>query len=201
MERTIEARKVRICSSQSVMQRFVIGHLEKRNDAVRFEPPIFQTIQYVAAAELPPPCGTIPIGSPLEKALACAAPVPKSRGERCHRDVVQIGTEGSSQVQVEIGRELVEICTQTGGSHLYFVGQLCGRLAMLDLSAQFDKIGVVGEGWLYVAVVLDLFSRRAVGWSMKADRDASLVMDALMMAVWRRGKADALRHHSDQGSQ
>jgi len=47
------------------------------------------------------------------------------------------------------------------------------------------------EGWLYVAVVLDLFSRRVVGWSMKADRDASLVMDALMMAVWRRGKADA----------
>lgn len=57
------------------------------------------------------------------------------------------------------------------------------------------------EGWLYVAVVLDLFSRRAVGWSMRADRDASLVMDALMMAVWRRGKADALLHHSDQGSQ
>lgn len=54
------------------------------------------------------------------------------------------------------------------------------------------------EGWLYVAVVLDLFSRCAVGWSMKADRDASLVMDALMMAVWRRGKADALLHHSDQ---
>jgi putative transposase len=43
------------------------------------------------------------------------------------------------------------------------------------------------EGWLYVAAVLDLYSRRAVGWSMKAERDASLVMDALMMAVWRRG--------------
>lgn len=57
------------------------------------------------------------------------------------------------------------------------------------------------EGWLYVSVVLDLFSRRVVGWSMKADRDTSLVMDALMMAVWRRGKADALLHHSDQGSQ
>ena len=39
------------------------------------------------------------------------------------------------------------------------------------------------EGWLYVAVVLDLFSRRVVGWSMNADRDATLVMDALMMAV------------------
>ncbi len=57
------------------------------------------------------------------------------------------------------------------------------------------------EGWLYVAVVLDLFSRRAVVWSMKADRDASLVLDALMMAIWQRGKADALLHHSDQGSQ
>lgn len=53
------------------------------------------------------------------------------------------------------------------------------------------------EGWLYVAAVLDLFSRRIVGWSMKAECDASLVMDALMMAVWRRGKADALLHHSD----
>ena len=53
------------------------------------------------------------------------------------------------------------------------------------------------EGWLYVAAVLHLFSRRVVGWSMKAERDASLVMEALMMAVWRRGKADALLHHSD----
>lgn len=43
------------------------------------------------------------------------------------------------------------------------------------------------EGWLYVAVVLDLFSRRIVGWSMKAERDATLVMDAMMMGVWRRG--------------
>lgn len=57
------------------------------------------------------------------------------------------------------------------------------------------------EGWLYVAVVLDLFARRVVGWSMKAERDASLVVDALLMAVWRRGKADDLLHHSDQGSQ
>jgi putative transposase len=57
------------------------------------------------------------------------------------------------------------------------------------------------EGWLYVAAVLALFSQRVVGWSMKAERDASLVTDALMMAVWRRGKGDALLHHSDQGSQ
>ena len=57
------------------------------------------------------------------------------------------------------------------------------------------------EGWLYVAAVVDLFSRRVVGWSMSATMTAQLVTDALMMAIWRRGKPDALLHHSDQGSQ
>lgn len=57
------------------------------------------------------------------------------------------------------------------------------------------------EGWLYVAAVIDLFSRRVVGWSMQATMTASLVTDALMMAIWRRGRPDALLHHSDQGSQ
>ena len=57
------------------------------------------------------------------------------------------------------------------------------------------------EGWLYVAAVIDLFSRRVVGWSMKAEMTAQLVTDALMMAIWRRGKPDALLHHSDRGSQ
>jgi putative transposase len=57
------------------------------------------------------------------------------------------------------------------------------------------------EGWLYVAAVIDLFSRRVVGWSMSATMTAQLVTDALLMAIWRRGKPDALLHHSDQGSQ
>ena len=57
------------------------------------------------------------------------------------------------------------------------------------------------EGWLYVAAVIDLFSRRVVGWSMKAEMNAQLVTDALMMAIWRRGTPDALLHHSDRGSQ
>ncbi len=48
------------------------------------------------------------------------------------------------------------------------------------------------EGLLYVAVVIDLFSRRVVGWSMKAQMTAALVTDALVMAIWRRGKPDAL---------
>ncbi len=57
------------------------------------------------------------------------------------------------------------------------------------------------EGWLYVAAVIDLFSRRVVGWSMSNTMTAQLVTDALIMAIWRRGKPDALLHHSDQGSQ
>ena len=54
---------------------------------------------------------------------------------------------------------------------------------------------------VYVAAVIDLFSRRVVGWSMKAEMTAQLVTDALLMAIWRRGKPDALLHHSDRGSQ
>jgi putative transposase len=57
------------------------------------------------------------------------------------------------------------------------------------------------EGWLYVAAVIGLFSRRVVGWSMSATMTAQLVADALLMAIWRRGKPDALLHHSDRGSQ
>ncbi len=57
------------------------------------------------------------------------------------------------------------------------------------------------EGWLYVAAVVDLFSRRVVGWSMSPTMTAQLVTDALVMAIWRRGKPDALLHHSDRGSQ
>jgi putative transposase len=57
------------------------------------------------------------------------------------------------------------------------------------------------EGWLYVAAVIDLFSRRVVGWSMSAAMTAQFVTDAPVMAIWRRGKLDALLHHSDRGSQ
>jgi putative transposase len=54
---------------------------------------------------------------------------------------------------------------------------------------------------LYFAVVLDLFSRLVVGWSMSSRMTAQLVADALLMAIWRRGPANALLHHSDRGSQ
>jgi putative transposase len=57
------------------------------------------------------------------------------------------------------------------------------------------------EGWLYLAVVLDLYSRAVVGWSMNARMQTDLVLDALTMAVWRRKPKSPVIIHSDQGSQ
>ena len=57
------------------------------------------------------------------------------------------------------------------------------------------------EGWLYVAVVIDLYSRAVVGWSMKPNMSTDIVLDALMMAVWRRQPKSPVIIHSDQGSQ
>ena len=57
------------------------------------------------------------------------------------------------------------------------------------------------EGWLYLAVVVDLYSRQVVGWSMQSRIHADLVLKALLMAVWRRKPKPGLVIHSDQGSQ
>ncbi|ODA33059.1 transposase [Veronia pacifica] len=57
------------------------------------------------------------------------------------------------------------------------------------------------EGWLYLAVVIDLFSRRVIGWSMKSRITKELALDALLMAIWRRSPIDKILVHSDQGSQ
>lgn len=56
------------------------------------------------------------------------------------------------------------------------------------------------QGWLYLAVIIELYSRRVLGWSMGEKNDAQLVQDALTMAVWRRGEVDSVIVHSDQGS-
>ena len=57
------------------------------------------------------------------------------------------------------------------------------------------------QGWLYLGAVMDLYSRRIVGWSMRPDLGAELVVDALEMAIARRRPEPGLVHHSDQGSQ
>ena len=56
------------------------------------------------------------------------------------------------------------------------------------------------QGWLYLAVLLDLYSRQVVGWAMSERNNTKLVADALMMAVWRRGSLNEVIVHSDQGS-
>jgi len=58
-----------------------------------------------------------------------------------------------------------------------------------------------GEGWLYLAVVMDLYSRRVVGWSMSSRMTATLVCDALRMAIFRRQRPCGVIVHSDRGSQ
>jgi putative transposase len=57
------------------------------------------------------------------------------------------------------------------------------------------------EGWLYLGVLLDLYSRKVVGWAMSQRVDAALVQEALQMALGRRQPAAGLIHHSDRGSQ
>jgi putative transposase len=57
------------------------------------------------------------------------------------------------------------------------------------------------EGWLYLAIVLDLYSRAVIGWAMGPRLTAALAQDALTMALWRRKPATGLLHHSDRGVQ
>ncbi len=57
------------------------------------------------------------------------------------------------------------------------------------------------EGWLYLAVVIDLFSRKVVGWSLNKRMTKKLVINALQMAIWRRRPSLGLIFHSDRGSQ
>jgi putative transposase len=57
------------------------------------------------------------------------------------------------------------------------------------------------QGWLYLAVVMDLHARKIVGWSMKPTLARELVLDALLMAVWRRKPQHRVLVHSDQGTQ
>jgi len=57
------------------------------------------------------------------------------------------------------------------------------------------------QGWLYLAVVMDLYARKIVGWSMKPTLARELVLDALLMALWRRKPRQTVLVHSDQGTQ
>jgi putative transposase len=81
------------------------------------------------------------------------------------------------------------------------VGRDFNPMAPNRLWASDIKYVSTWEGTLYLASVLDCFSRRVVGWSMRDEMPAELVVDALEMAIRRRRPAGELVHHSDQGSQ
>ena len=57
------------------------------------------------------------------------------------------------------------------------------------------------EGWIFLAVIVDLYSRQVVGWAMQSQMTTDLVLKALVSAVWKREPAAGLIIHSDQGSQ
>jgi transposase InsO family protein len=83
------------------------------------------------------------------------------------------------------------------------------NLLQQDFTAQRPNLVWVGdityigtdEGWLYLAVVMDLFSRKVIGWSMSERMTASLVCDALRMALFRRKRPRGVIMHTDRGSQ
>lgn len=104
--------------------------------------------------------------------------------------------------------------SQTGyGKRLFKRGGPPSVVAPNHLQRQFDvtepnKVWVTDityirthEGWLYLAAVLDLFSRQVIGWSMGSRMDRELPLNALLMAVWRRQPKQTVMVHSDQGKQ
>lgn len=80
--------------------------------------------------------------------------------------------------------------------HRIFTADAPNRLWSADITYVRTR-----EGWLYLALVMDLFSRRIVGWSMAERLHADIVVDAVCMALTRREPPPGLVHHSDRGSQ
>jgi transposase InsO family protein len=94
----------------------------------------------------------------------------------------------------------------TDSRHNYAIAP--NRLHQYFYVSQADQVYVgdityvpTGEGWLYLAVVIDLFSRKVVGWSMDSSIRTSLVNDALEMAIKSRRPDSGLIWHTDRGSQ
>ncbi len=136
-------------------------------------------------------------------------------------------TYGSPRVHAELralgarcGRKRVERLMREAGLRGCMRGRRRGttrrgnRFAAQDLlkrdfvATQPDRIWVADityiatrEGFLYLAFILDVYSRKVVGWAMENHLRTELVVDALQMAVWRRKPTPGLVHHSDQGVQ
>ncbi len=136
---------------------------------------------------------------------------------RIHRELraigISVGEKRVARVMRESGiRAKVsrKFCVTTDSSHGDPVApNLLGRRFSIEEISSPNRVWAsdityipTGEGWLYLAVVLDLVSRRVVGWSMRYTLEKSLVIDALRSALaYRNPKPGELKHHSDRGSQ
>ena len=127
----------------------------------------------------------------------------RDRGQAvCQNTVAQL--MGAAEIRSKIVKKFVPTTTDSNHAH---------PLAANLLDRQFDADGPnqkwvtdityieTGEGWLYVAGVLDLYSRKVVGWSMAEHMKTELVEDALKMAIARRNPKAGVLHHSDRGVQ
>ncbi|WP_404397703.1 IS3 family transposase [Idiomarina loihiensis] len=129
-----------------------------------------------------------------------------------HKDLREAGEKCSVHRVAKIMR-LNKLRAQIGYKRRHIKGGKPGRVAENVLERQFNPkepntswvsdITYVRtyEGFLYVATVIDLFSRRVVGWSMDKNMDKHLVIRALLMAVYQRRPKEKVLVHSDQGSQ
>jgi len=131
---------------------------------------------------------------------------------KIHQDLREFG-EGCGPNRVHRLMQLAELKAQVGYRKPRHKG---GRVSIVypkRLQRQFttmspDEVWVTDvthirrhEGWLYMAVVIDLSYRKVVGWSMHSRITKELVLNALLMAMWRRNPQNKVMVHSDQGSQ
>jgi transposase InsO family protein len=105
------------------------------------------------------------------------------------------------------GRRRFRLTTDSRHAHPVAPNVLARQFAVATI-ADRDRVWAsdityvpTGEGWLYLAVVLDLGSRRVIGWAMRHTLERGLTLDALQMALIQRQPGAGVLHHSDRGSQ
>ena len=126
----------------------------------------------------------------------------QARGMHCSRKrVVRLMQQLGISAQVKRSRKP----TTKSDPHARFAPNLLGReFAASEPNSKWvtdTKAVETLEGWLYLAVIVDLFSRMVVGWAMASTEDEQLVELALRMAVVKRHPPAGLMHHSDRGSE
>jgi len=127
----------------------------------------------------------------------------KARGEKvCENTVAKVMKQ--QEIRAKIKRRYVPCTTDSDHGHAVAANLLERNFAAAapNLKWVTDITYVpTDQGWLYLAGVMDLHSRRIVGWSMDDHLRADLVCDALAMALTHRGPGQGLLHHSDRGVQ